>query len=126
MSQKIGGIAFAQPASFSDCGFSVHEAATSSQPLEHQMSKFEPKRSAINHPRSSQSKSTSHRIEISSKPTLDAAQLAMEFAEMSSEPPRHASLIIISVDNGDLIYIVPQTAEVVTSQQTEQNVECAA
>ena len=90
------------------------------------MNEFEPTRSVMNQSRRAQAKSTSHEIEISSAPALGPAQLAREFAAMSSAPPRGVSLLVINVDNGDLIYILPQTAEIVTSQQAERDIECAA
>jgi len=98
----------------------------SSKDLEHEMNEFEPTRSVMNQSRRSEAKSIPHQIRISSALVLGPAEMGREFAAMSSAPPRDASLLIINVDNGDLIYILPQTLEVVTSLQVEQEVECAA
>jgi hypothetical protein len=83
------------------------------------MSIFEPMRSPIIHSGHTQSTRT-HRIEVSDAPELKPKQLAKEFAAMISKPPQGTTRIAIRVDNGELIYIMPQTGEVVTCWEHER------
>jgi hypothetical protein len=84
------------------------------------MNRFEPTRFPTHHARFHR-QTTSHRIDISGAPAIGPAQLANEFAALVSAPARNASRIIIQVDDCELIYILPQTGEVVTYGEAERN-----
>jgi hypothetical protein len=83
------------------------------------MNRFRPRR--FQTPQSVPRTSATHCIAISNAASIGPSQLAAEFASMIRAPGRNTGRVIIQVDSGELIYLMPKTGEVVLYGEAERN-----